>query len=405
MSKKLTYDELEDLNVEINLPASKSISNRALIIEALCQGKVDLQNISEAADSKILQSALKNKSLKKHIGMAGTAARFLSAYLATQKSSFILTGDDRMQKRPMKVLLDALQDLGAKITYIKKEGFLPIQINGSELKGGEAVLDATVSSQFITALMLIAPTLEGGLRLNLEGKLSSAPYVQMTQTIMNHFGIEIEIDEQSIIIREQAYEARPLTIESDWSSASYLYSALALMDEGSILLKNLSFDSWQGDEITADIYYRLGVISSKVGDDVLLEKSDNIIDFLDYDFIDCPDLAQSVICACVGLGIEGEFSGLHTLKGKETNRIEALQNELKKLNWILEEGETGVYHLRRNPIVQKVELSIQCYNDHRMAMAFAPLCIVFNEIEILSPEVVKKSFPQFWVEFEKLGVH
>ena len=400
----IDYEEIELNEVEINLPASKSISNRALIIQQLCAATIHLENLSEAEDTKILQTLLKGKSLKMNVGMAGTVARFLSAFLATQSSSTILSGDERMQERPMKILLDALVSLGAEINYLGKPGFLPIEINGSKIKGGKLTLDATVSSQFVSALMMIAPILKGGLQIQLKGKTSSKPYILMTQKVMEHFGIKMQIENDLLVIPEQSYKEAVLTIENDWSSASYFYSALALADEGSLLLKNMELDSWQGDSIVADIYYRLGITTSRNGDDVLLEKSENIISFLDYDFSDCPDLAQTVICTCIGLGLEGTFTGLHTLRSKETDRIKALQKELIKFNWELTEEEPGCFTLARSQTFYKGPALIKTYNDHRMAMAFAPLVIVHGQLELDYPEVIQKSFPHFWEEMQKIGI-
>ena len=390
--------------IEIKLPASKSISNRALAIQKLCKEPIELINLSEAMDTQIMKSQIHNKNFKKNVGIAGTVARFLTAVLAVENNSYIITGDERMQQRPMKILLDALENLGAEITYFEKKGYLPIQINGTKIKGGEITLNANISSQFITALMMIAPILQNGLNIKLEGEISSKPYIEMTQYIMEHFGVNLKFENNLIKIKEQEYTSNKLKIESDWSAASYFYSALALLDEGSIILKNLDSKSWQGDHIVSDIYYRLGIKTSKNGEDMLLEKSENIINYLEYDFTNCPDLAQSVICTCIGLGIAGTFTGLHTLRNKETDRILALQNELNKFNWLLEETKPNYFELKRKHILETHKIKIRTYNDHRMAMAFAPLAIVFESIEIENPQVVEKSFPTFWDELSKIGI-
>jgi len=401
----LNYKETHSNLTSITLPASKSISNRALIIQKLSGGTAKINNLSEANDTKIMQAQINNKSFKKNVGMAGTVARFLTAALSVENNNYIISGDKRMQQRPMKVLLEALEILGAKITYLEKKNYLPIQINGANIKGGILNLKANISSQFISALMMIAPKLQGGLTINLIGEISSKPYIEMTQSIMEYFGINVNFKENIITIKEQNYKSNTLDVEADWSAASYFYSALALLDEGSLILKNLNAISWQGDSIVADIYYRLGVKTSINGNDILLEKSENIIHYLEYDFTDCPDLAQSVICTCVGLGIGGKFTGLHTLRNKETDRIKALQNELKKLNWLLEEQENNFFELKRTTNTEKSSLEIKTYNDHRMAMAFAPLCIVFGNLSIENPEVVRKSFPTFWQEINKIGIN
>jgi len=401
----IDYKEIELNELEINLPTSKSISNRALIIQQLCLESILLENLSEAEDTKILQALLQDKGSEKDVGMAGTVARFLSAYLATQNTTYLLNGSERMQIRPMNILLDALEILGAEIKYLGKVGFLPVQINGSKITGGKLALDASVSSQFISALMMIAPSLKQGLEIELLGTPCSKPYIIMTQKLMEHFGIQLTVKENTISIPAQNYHQNTLRIEGDWSSAAYFYSALALADEGSLVLKNLSFDSWQGDSIVSDIYYRLGIKTSLWEDDILLEKSEHVIAYLEYDFSDCPDLAQTVICTCVGLGIEGMFIGLQTLRNKETDRIKALQNELIKFDWQLIEKKKNHFELSRRQEIYKEAILIDTYHDHRMAMAFAPLAIILGPFGVKNAEVVKKSFPQFWNELEKIGIH
>lgn len=401
----IDYNEIAINELAINLPGSKSISNRALIIQKLCKQTVTLNGLSDAQDTQTLKALLADNDFKNNVGMAGTAARFLSAYLATQSATTILSGEDRMHERPMKELLDALSSLGTNIEFLGKPGFLPVQINGANTKGGSLQLDASVSSQFVSALMMIAPVLKGGLRLKLTGKTSSKPYILMTKKIMEYFGINLAIEGTYLIIPEQNYQGGQLTIESDWSAASYFYSALCLLDEGSILLKNTAIDSWQGDSVVAEIYYRLGITTSRNGDDLLLEKSVHVISYLEYDFSDCPDLAQSVICTCVGLGVEGSFTGMQTLRNKETDRIQALQNELLKFNWVLKEEDENHFELKRSKQFYEGPMQIKTYNDHRMAMAFAPLAIIHGQLEILTPEVVQKSFPNFWEEMQKLGIH
>ena len=364
----LSAPNSESIEGEIILPASKSISNRALIIRALSKEKIVLDNLSEAEDTKILSSLLMNKSLRKNAGMAGTAFRFMCAFLAVQPGEYLLTGADRMKKRPIKELVEPLKKLGAKIDYLEKDGFPPLKINGGDIKGGQVEIKADVSSQFISALLLVAPTLAKGLTLKLIGEVSSRPYIELTLATMREFGIESTWKNDTISVQKQNYKSASLTIEGDWSAASYYYSILAIADEGSITLGPLSLDTFQGDSIVADIYYRLGIITEHVEDQVVLSKSENVIDFLEYDFSDCPDLAQTVICTCAALGIQGEFSGLSSLKIKETDRIKALQNELQKFNWQLTEMD-GSYSLMRGESAVSVNpIKIECYNDHRMAM-------------------------------------
>lgn len=394
-----------EIHGEIDLPASKSIANRALIIQALSQEKITIENLSKADDTQILQSLLRNKSLRKNVGMAGTAFRFLTAYLAVNdKATYILTGEDRMKNRPIYPLVNALHSLGAEIDYIEKEGFPPLQIKGNLLKGGEVKIAANISSQFISALMMIAPCFEQGLTIHLEGKISSRPYIIMTQRLMQHFGADIIFEENIVRISSQSYKKETLVVESDWSSASYYYSMLAIADEGEIKLKGLFFDSWQGDSVVADIYYRLGICTEKQGEYILLSKTENVIDYLEYDFSDCPDLAQTVIVTCVALGVSGEFTGLESLRIKETDRIAALQNEIGKLGWLLQENSESWVLKRKESFLVNHPIFINTYNDHRMAMAFAPLSLVYSSgLKIENPKVVSKSNPDFWEHIELLG--
>lgn len=400
----LSYKERVLDDVIIQLPASKSISNRALIIQALCDKKMDLINLSDAEDTLLLQSNLNNKSLKKHMGLAGTASRFISAYLATQQSTYLVDAADRMRERPMKELLEALETLGAEIAYQNKAYHLPFTINGAKLQGGKLKISAKNSSQFASALLLIAPYLKGGLELELSEEVNSGSYIKMSLEMLKYFGIEVEETQRMIRIKEQKYQARELEIESDWSAAGYFYSIVALIDEGSLLLEGLHNFSWQGDNQVSDIYYQLGVKTDIVGNCIRLSKSENKTAYLEYDFSDCPDLAQTVICTCVGLGIEGKFSGLHTLRLKETDRITALQNELKQFYFILREDKDAYFLERDTSLARVPKKLIKTYQDHRMAMSFSPLAIIYGEIEIENPDVVNKSFPNYWKELEKIAL-
>lgn len=389
---------------EIELVSSKSLSNRALIIQALCKENFEIINISNAEDSAILKKNLYSKERKKNIGLAGTAARFLAAFLATQMGIYELEGQERMHERPMKDLFESLEKIGCKIQYLEKKYFLPVRIEGGNIQGGTVCLNAEISSQFTSALMMIAPMLVQGLQITLQNKIASSPYIFMTKKMMEYFGAQLAIHDNVIKIEAQVYEAKNITIESDWSSASYFYSALALMDNGTMLLKNLSNDSWQGDQVLSEIYYSLGILTSFQGNDVLLKKTHQHAHHFSYNFEDCPDLAQTVVATCIGLGIEGEFSGLQTLIHKETNRIVALQNEMKQFAYELIEIDTDLYQLQKTQTTITSKKVIKTYNDHRMAMAFAPLAIVFGDIEIENEEVVNKSFPTFWQEFSKIGI-
>jgi 3-phosphoshikimate 1-carboxyvinyltransferase len=400
----ITFKENTFSSYEIDLVSSKSLSNRALIIQALCKETIIISNLSEASDTQILLNNLYSNKTQKDIGMAGTAARFLAAYLATKTEGFELTGHARMQERPMKALFQSLEILGCKIEYLEKKYFLPVKINGRKMLGGEISLDAQVSSQFTSALMMIAPKLPNGLTISLQNKIVSAPYIFMTKKMMEYFGVPVTIHENIIQIAAQSYQAKNISIESDWSSASYFYSALALLDKGTMVLKNLSNASWQGDQLLAEIYYSLGIITSFQDEDVLIEKTNQSVHHFTYNFEDCPDLAQTVIATCIGLGIEGEFTGLTTLIHKETNRIVAMQNEIIQFGYELVSLDNVHYKLQKKQLIKPSKKIVKTYNDHRMAMAFAPLAIVYGDIEIENEDVVNKSFPRFWMEFSKIGI-
>lgn len=400
----INSNNLTSLEGEIYLPGSKSISNRALIIKALADNSIHIENLSEAKDTQILQQLLESNSEVKDCGMAGTTLRFLTAYLVCKEGTFTITGAPRMLERPIAPLVDALLSLGADIEYLGEKGFPPLKIKGKPLKGGNVSLPANISSQYISALMMIAPTLSDGMKINLINSIASKPYIEMTASIMRHFGAEVVTDfsANTIEISSQSYQPNTIEIEGDWSSASYYYSLLALADSGSIKLIPLYGNSWQGDIAVSYIYFRLGITTFAIDNCIILEKTKHRIDYLEYNFSDCPDLAQTVICTCAGLGIEGSFKGLHTLRIKETDRILALQQELAKLNWqLIEEGDT--FHLKRGNATLLRPITINTYNDHRMAMAFAPLSLVFGDLLIENPAVVEKSNPNFWKHLKQLG--
>lgn len=406
MSKNIKINAPASSNIEgsITLPTSKSISNRALIIKALADNEITIDNLSISNDTELLLNLLNSNSEIKDCEMAGTTFRFLTSFLAITDGNWILTGSNRMKERPISQLVEALKLLGADIQYLESEGYPPLAIVGKKLNGGSIELPANISSQYVSALMMIAPALQSDLNIQLKNKIASLPYIKMTANIMQHFGASLNVDLKNnlIVISNTPYSKNSLEIEGDWSSASYYYSILALADEGSIELSSLHNNSWQGDSIVSDIYFRLGVSTYASENKVFLEKTKHKVEHLEYDFSDCPDLAQTVICTCVGLGIKGTFSGMETLRIKETDRILALQNELAKLNWILDENN-NIFELYRGANLIQRPLKINTYNDHRMAMSFAPLCIILGEMEIENHEVVKKSNPEFWAHLAQLG--
>ena len=390
----------------INLPASKSISNRVLIINALSFNPYPIKNLSDSDDTQVLAKALFSNHSHFNIGHAGTAMRFLTAFLSTIAGTWQVTGSDRMKQRPIGILVEALNKLGAKIEYLENKGYPPLQISGSHLVGTPLTLDGSISSQYISALLLIAPIIEDGLTLQLNGNVTSRSYIELTLKLMARFGIKYSWEGNTIIVPEQNYLPGEFTIEADWSGASYWYQILALAERGEILLENLQLDSLQGDAYIADWFKLFGITSSQKNEGVLIEKTNEVIpDNLQLDFIENPDVAQTIACLCVSLKVPFHFTGLKTLKIKETDRIAALQNELKKFGALIiepAEGELSWDGRIDSSIVEEVPV-IKTYNDHRMAMAFAPMALSGNEIRIDDPMVVTKSYPRFWDDLKKVG--
>ena len=411
----------KSLKGTIYLTASKSESNRVLIIQAICKEKFTIKNLAQAEDTKILKLALGNTQLtqkKIDIGNAGTAMRFLTAYLATQEGEFILTGSPRMKERPIAILVDALKELGADIQYLDKVGFPPLKIIGTKVPSkkrgfrGVLTIDGSVSSQYITALLLIAPTLPDELKINLIGKISSRPYIEMTLKIMKYFGIKYSWGKNTITIKKQNYKAKDYTMEADWSAASYWYEIAALADDVDLKIIGLKKNSLQGDAVIADIMKNFGIKTKFIKNGIHLTKSEilNLTALrqvpksqISYAFLDCPDLAQSVIVTAAALSINGKFSGLESLKIKETDRILALKTELKKFGTTVQIIKNGTVQLATKSKILNPKSQICTYDDHRMAMAFAPLAMKFGTVKIENPEVVSKSYPAFWSNMKKAG--
>jgi 3-phosphoshikimate 1-carboxyvinyltransferase len=390
----------------INLPSSKSISNRALIINALSYNPYPLKNLCDSDDTVVLSAALNSNNNKFDIGYAGTAMRFLTAFLAKIVGEWEITGSERMQQRPISILVNALKSLGAHIEYAKNEGFPPLKILGSHLTGKTIELDGSVSSQYISALLLIAPTIENGLTLKLKGEITSRSYIELTLKLMAKFGIQYRWDGNEITVPEQNYFPRDFTVEADWSGASYWYEILSLCDSGEIFLKNLQLESLQGDANIAGWFTQFGVISKQRTEGVFLEKKkDSAPKKLIHDFIENPDVAQTMACLCVAKNIPFHFSGLKTLKIKETDRISALQNELAKFGAELTEPALGELawngKINSNAIIENPV--IETYHDHRMALAFAPMALAGFQIRINNPLVVTKSYPGFWDDLKNAG--
>lgn len=396
----------KNITGSIKLPGSKSISNRALIITALCYSPYPIHNLSDSDDTKALMAALHSNGNKFDIGHAGTAMRFLTAFLSKIVGEWEITGSERMKQRPVKILVDALNNLGAKIEYIENHGFPPLRITGSHLKGKTITLDGSVSSQYISALLMIAPTIENGLTLKLTGNITSRSYIELTLKLMAKFGIQYEWEGNEITVAEQNYFPIDFTVEADWSGASYWFQILALAEKGDIFLENLTLHSLQGDANIAGWFDQFGILSEQKGNGVLLSKTDNIQPKkLTINFIENPDIAQTMACLCVAKKIPFHFSGLQTLKIKETDRIAALQNELAKFGALVTEPQHGELAWNGNiePSLIKETPFIETYQDHRMALAFTPMTLAGYKIEINEPLVVTKSYPKFWDDLRKIG--
>lgn len=394
----------------IRLTGSKSESNRALIIAALSKGLITVENLSDAADTVTLNHILKRlaenptSTSSVDVGHAGTAMRFLTAYLSTLEGSFELTGSKRMKERPIKLLVEALWSLGASISYLEEHGYPPLQITGGFIQVSDAVqIKGDVSSQYLSALLIIASSLEKGLSLQIIDDLTSEPYVRMTLKMLEEAGIKHSWTQNVIKIEHQAFKPATLVVEPDWSAASYWYSIVALLPEASIVLPHLKAHSLQGDSRIQQLMVSLGVQTTRTENGVMLrpysppEASSEIIDLKD-----CPDLAQTIIVCAAAKGLNLRFTGLETLKIKETNRVKALQNELAKFGVELTEDNL-IYTLDCSGLHFPDKVTIKTYDDHRMAMAFAPLSIFVKELGIEDMDVVEKSYPDFWKDLQIAG--
>ena len=400
------------IDISIMLPASKSISNRALIIQALTKGGMMPENLSDCDDTEVIIRGLGKQSEIIDIKAAGTAMRFMTAYLSATEGEHTITGTKRMKHRPIGILVDALRYLGAEIEYVGEEGYPPLRIRGRQLEGGTLLIAGDVSSQYISALLMIAPILTKGLELKLTGNIISRPYIDLTLHLMHEFGVAAEwSDFDTIRVKPQPYQQRAYTIESDWSAASYWYEILALTDDtqSKVALQGLKDGSRQGDSTVRYIFSLLGIKTSFKEKGVngmpeaLLTRHSRMLNRMDYDFTNQPDLAQTLIAVCPVLGIPFHFTGLGTLKIKETDRIEAMKREMEKLGYILHEEEGTALSWTGERCEPMTQPTIDTYEDHRMAMSFAPLAIKLGEIRINNPEVVSKSYPHYWADLRKAG--
>ena len=393
-----------NLKTQITITGSKSESNRLLLLQALYP-EIKIENLSNSDDSKIMQKALQSTEYIVDIHHAGTAMRFLTAYFSIQKNrEVVLTGSNRMQERPIQILVEALQQLGADISYEKNDGFPPLKIKGKTFTKNKVVLKADVSSQYISALLLIAPNLENGLELTLEGIITSVPYIKMTLSLLNKIGVLTSFENNIIKVHHKSKNVKhQLLVESDWSSASYYYSIVALSEIGTeINLSSYKQDSLQGDSIVSKIYKKFGVQTTFENNSIKIKKSSNInhSSYIELDLSNSPDIAQTIAITCFALGLECFLSGLHTLKIKETDRILALKIEIEKLGGKVIITKDSFKVLASNLI--KENITIETYKDHRMAMAFAPLALKVPII-IKEASVVSKSYPDFWNDLKTLG--
>lgn len=392
-------------STELNITGSKSESNRLLLLQALWK-QISIENLSNSDDSVLMQSALQSQADVIDIHHAGTAMRFLTAYFSLKENSDIqLTGSKRMQERPIGVLVDALRSLGADIKYLKEDGYPPLKIRGKALEVNKVSLAANVSSQYISALLLIGSKLKNGLTLDLIGKITSVPYIKMTLSLLNQIGVSTQFEGQTITVSPLNQEIEPMTlvVESDWSSASYFYSIVALSKIGTkIKLNSYKQHSLQGDSVLAEIYKAFGVITCYESNTITLEKVevDNAEATVNLDLSNAPDIAQTIAVTCIGLKLRCKLIGLHTLKIKETDRLVALKTEIEKFGTPVSITEDSLEITTINPLNSDVEVAT--YNDHRMAMAFAPLALK-TRLQIKDADVVSKSFPDFWKDLKSLG--
>lgn len=416
MSKNalVSFKGTKNINTEIQLTGSKSECNRALIISALSKKLVKVKNLSNAADTVTLNGILNNleeeleveieESKTVDVGPAGTAMRFLSAYLSAKNGNFLLTGTERMKQRPIGILAEALRTIGADISYAESDGFPPLNITGPlNQKTAEVKIKGDISSQYISALLMIAPILPQGLTLEIEGELTSKPYVDMTLDMLAEVGIEHSWNENSITIKPQGFKPGTLVVEPDWSAASYWYSIAAIADEAEISLPALKEKSLQGDSQIKNIMKIFGIATSKTDNGIAISNLGLSLDTKEVlDLKTCPDLAQTIVVIAAALGKNMSFTGLETLKIKETDRIAALQNELAKIGVTFTEDNL-VYTLNTDNLHFPDKVIFATYEDHRMAMAFAPLALLINEVEIEEMQVVEKSYPYYWEDLKKAG--
>lgn len=400
MNITLNFENAE-VSGEVRLPASKSISNRVLIINALADSGMAVENLADCDDTNCMVQVLQSNDHCFDIGHAGTAMRFLTAFLSRIVGCWEITGSERMKQRPITVLVDALNKLGAKIEYMEHPGCPPLRINGSLLIGGEIGMPASVSSQYISALMMIAPYMAKGLKIKLAGKIVSRTYIDMTLRIMQEFGAKVTFEGTEITVEPSSYIPIPFRVESDWSGASYFYELLAIAGKGELRLTGLLKNSTQGDSGQTEVWKKLGVATYFEPDGVVIKAGKPEVRVLEHDFVEMPDLVQSFAVACCAMAIPFRFTGVETLRIKETDRLKALICELAKLGYALTaEGDNAL--VWDGKFIEPEKPEIATYHDHRMAMAFAPSALKHPGLVVVDKEVVTKSFPGYWDELLKV---
>jgi len=393
-------------NCEVALTPSKSVSNRALIIRALCKDQFEIENLSTCSDTEVLMNALNSESSELNVNDAGTAFRFLVAYLSIQSGTFVLTGSERMKQRPVGPLVDALRTLGAEIDYVGTTGFPPLRVTGKKLEGGHVTIDNNLSSQFVSSLLMIGPVLKNGLIIELSGKQTSESYIDLTIEMMRSYGAEVQKEENRIIVSPKIYHPKNYIVENDWSSASYWYSLCALNPGSQFILHGLKKNSFQGDSIIASIMSSFGVTTKYESEKIIISseyrKLSEMISEFEFDFSSYPDLVMTMAVLCAAKGVKGKFSSVGSLRIKESDRLQVLKSELGKCGVEVRIDGDG---MEINPEgLFKQPALIETHNDHRIAMAFASLATVLNSISFDNIEVVSKSYPEFWDQLAATGL-
>ncbi|HBG58395.1 3-phosphoshikimate 1-carboxyvinyltransferase [Proteiniphilum sp. UBA1028] len=391
------------IHTTVQLPASKSMSNRALILNALSLSPYTIRNLSDCEDTRVIIDAFNSDSNVFDVKGAGTAMRFLTAFLAGMEGEWIIRGSKRMHERPIHPLVETLTALGAEIDYLEKDGFPPLRIKGRKLKGGEVYLSGNISSQFISALLMVAPLMENGLIMHIEKKIVSKPYIDLTMAMMAQCGVTAKWSGNDILVKPQQYQPIELVVETDWSAASYWYELVALMPGAEVKLPGLKKKSLQGDANVANLFSDLGVTTEYLEDGAIIRHAKKKAKKFFHDFVNEPDLAQTFAATCCFMGIPFIFSGIQSLKIKETDRVQALINELKKLGFVLRENGIGMLEWDGERCFPEKGPAIDTYDDHRMAMSFTPGAIPLQSLIINDPHVVTKSYPLFWDDLKKAG--